>query len=83
MREAAEFAALFTPFTLAGKRLRNRITHVSMKPTRDTGGPRYGASDPVSRQSRRGWRRHDGDRAARDDAPSGEYRPGAATMRTV
>ena len=30
MREAAEFAALFTPFTLAGKRLRNRITHASM-----------------------------------------------------
>ena len=26
----AEFAALFTPFTLAGKRLRNRITHASM-----------------------------------------------------
>ena len=30
MREAAEFAALFTPFTLARKRLRNRITHASM-----------------------------------------------------
>jgi dimethylglycine catabolism A len=30
MREVAEFAALFTPFTLAGKRLRNRITHASM-----------------------------------------------------
>jgi 2,4-dienoyl-CoA reductase-like NADH-dependent reductase (Old Yellow Enzyme family) len=30
MREAAEFHALFTPFTLAGKRLRNRITHASM-----------------------------------------------------
>ncbi len=30
MRETAEFAALFTPFTLAGKRLRNRITHASM-----------------------------------------------------
>jgi hypothetical protein len=30
MREAAEFKALFTPFTLAGKRLRNRITHASM-----------------------------------------------------
>jgi 2,4-dienoyl-CoA reductase-like NADH-dependent reductase (Old Yellow Enzyme family) len=29
MREA-EFAALFTPYTLAGKRLRNRITHASM-----------------------------------------------------
>jgi 2,4-dienoyl-CoA reductase-like NADH-dependent reductase (Old Yellow Enzyme family)/thioredoxin reductase len=29
MREA-EFAALFTPCTLAGKRLRNRITHASM-----------------------------------------------------
>ena len=30
MRETAEFAALFTPFTLAGKRLRNRIAHASM-----------------------------------------------------
>lgn len=30
MRDTAEFAALFTPFTLAGKRLRNRITHASM-----------------------------------------------------
>jgi 2,4-dienoyl-CoA reductase-like NADH-dependent reductase (Old Yellow Enzyme family) len=30
MPETAEFAALFTPFTLAGKRLRNRITHASM-----------------------------------------------------
>jgi dimethylglycine catabolism A len=30
MRETAEFAALFTPFTLAGKRLRNRIVHASM-----------------------------------------------------
>jgi 2,4-dienoyl-CoA reductase-like NADH-dependent reductase (Old Yellow Enzyme family) len=30
MRQAAEFAALFSPFTLAGKRLRNRITHASM-----------------------------------------------------
>jgi len=30
MRETAEFAALFTPFALAGKRLRNRITHASM-----------------------------------------------------
>ena len=30
MRQAAEFAALFTPFTLAGKRLRNRIVHASM-----------------------------------------------------
>ncbi len=27
---AAEFAALFTPFTLAGKALRNRIVHASM-----------------------------------------------------
>lgn len=26
MPETAEFTALFTPFTLAGKRLRNRIT---------------------------------------------------------
>jgi 2,4-dienoyl-CoA reductase-like NADH-dependent reductase (Old Yellow Enzyme family) len=30
MGQAAEFAALFTPFTLAGKRLRNRITHAAM-----------------------------------------------------
>ena len=30
MSDAAEFNALFTPFTLAGKRLRNRITHASM-----------------------------------------------------
>jgi dimethylglycine catabolism A len=30
MREAAEFIALFAPFDLAGKRLRNRITHASM-----------------------------------------------------
>jgi dimethylglycine catabolism A len=30
MPAAAEFAALFTPFQLAGKRLRNRITHASM-----------------------------------------------------
>src|SRR3984885_6148440 len=30
MREAAEFIALFSPFELAGKRLRNRITHASM-----------------------------------------------------
>ena len=30
MRDAAEFTALFTPFTLAGKRLRNRITLASM-----------------------------------------------------
>jgi NADH:flavin oxidoreductase / NADH oxidase family len=30
MREAAEFAALFAPFSLAGKRLCNRITHASM-----------------------------------------------------
>ena len=30
MRETAEFAALFTPFHLAGKRLRNRIVHASM-----------------------------------------------------
>jgi dimethylglycine catabolism A len=30
MRDTADFAALFTPFELAGKRLRNRITHASM-----------------------------------------------------
>ena len=30
MREAAEFIALFASFNLAGKRLRNRITHASM-----------------------------------------------------
>ena len=30
MRETAEFNALFTPLELAGKRLRNRITHASM-----------------------------------------------------
>jgi len=30
MRETAEFTALFTPFSLAGKQLRNRITHASM-----------------------------------------------------
>lgn len=30
MRDAADFTALFTPYTLAGKRLRNRITHASM-----------------------------------------------------
>lgn len=30
MRETAEFATLFTPFALAGKRLRNRIVHASM-----------------------------------------------------
>ncbi len=30
MRDATDFNALFTPFTLAGKRLRNRITHASM-----------------------------------------------------
>jgi 2,4-dienoyl-CoA reductase-like NADH-dependent reductase (Old Yellow Enzyme family) len=30
MRATADFAALFTPYTLAGKRLRNRITHASM-----------------------------------------------------
>jgi len=30
MRETAEFAALFTPFHLAGKRLRNRVVHASM-----------------------------------------------------
>ena len=31
MPETAKFAALFTPFTLAGKRLRNRITHASIR----------------------------------------------------
>jgi 2,4-dienoyl-CoA reductase-like NADH-dependent reductase (Old Yellow Enzyme family) len=30
MADQAEFAALFTPFDLAGKRLRNRIVHASM-----------------------------------------------------
>ena len=30
MHETADFTALFTPFELAGKRLRNRITHASM-----------------------------------------------------
>jgi 2,4-dienoyl-CoA reductase-like NADH-dependent reductase (Old Yellow Enzyme family) len=30
MRDTADFTALFTPFELAGKRLRNRITHASM-----------------------------------------------------
>ncbi|MGE0221629.1 MAG: FAD-dependent oxidoreductase [Acetobacteraceae bacterium] len=30
MPDTADFSALFTPFTLAGKRLRNRITHASM-----------------------------------------------------
>ena len=30
MQTTADFAALFTPFELAGKRLRNRITHASM-----------------------------------------------------
>jgi 2,4-dienoyl-CoA reductase-like NADH-dependent reductase (Old Yellow Enzyme family)/thioredoxin reductase len=30
MPDAADFTALFTPYTLAGKRLRNRITHASM-----------------------------------------------------
>ena len=30
MRETTDFAALFTPFALAGKRLRNRIVHASM-----------------------------------------------------
>lgn len=30
MRQTAEFHALFTPVTLAGKRLRNRITHASI-----------------------------------------------------
>jgi 2,4-dienoyl-CoA reductase-like NADH-dependent reductase (Old Yellow Enzyme family) len=30
MSESTDFAALFTPFTLAGKRLRNRIAHASM-----------------------------------------------------
>ncbi len=30
MRDAAEFSTLFTPYTLAGKRLRNRIAHASM-----------------------------------------------------
>jgi hypothetical protein len=30
VRETAKFSALFTPFTLAGKRLRNRIAHASM-----------------------------------------------------
>src|ERR1700722_9377695 len=30
MRDTADFTALFTPFELAGKRLRNRISHASM-----------------------------------------------------
>ncbi|MDE0815362.1 MAG: NAD(P)-binding protein [Alphaproteobacteria bacterium] len=30
MRESDDFNALFTPFTLAGKQLRNRITHAAM-----------------------------------------------------
>ena len=30
MRDTADFTALFTPFEVAGKRLRNRITHASM-----------------------------------------------------
>jgi 2,4-dienoyl-CoA reductase-like NADH-dependent reductase (Old Yellow Enzyme family) len=30
MRETTDFTALFTPFELAGKQLRNRITHASM-----------------------------------------------------
>ena len=30
MRDTADFAILFSPFELAGKRLRNRITHASM-----------------------------------------------------
>lgn len=30
MTDTGDFAALFTPFTLAGKRLRNRIAHASM-----------------------------------------------------
>ncbi len=30
MHQTADFRALFSPFTLAGKRLRNRITHASM-----------------------------------------------------
>ena len=30
MTDNGDFAALFTPFTLAGKRLRNRIAHASM-----------------------------------------------------
>jgi len=30
MHETADFTTLFTPFELAGKRLRNRITHASM-----------------------------------------------------
>jgi 2,4-dienoyl-CoA reductase-like NADH-dependent reductase (Old Yellow Enzyme family) len=30
MRDTTDFTALFTPFGLAGKRLRNRITHASM-----------------------------------------------------
>ena len=30
MRETTDYTALFTPFELAGKQLRNRITHASM-----------------------------------------------------
>jgi 2,4-dienoyl-CoA reductase-like NADH-dependent reductase (Old Yellow Enzyme family) len=30
MRETTDYIALFTPFELAGKQLRNRITHASM-----------------------------------------------------
>ena len=37
MRQAAEFAALFTPFTLAGKRLRNPIRACVDEPPGDAG----------------------------------------------
>jgi hypothetical protein len=75
MREAAEFTTRFTPFTLAGERLRNRITHASMNLLVTPAGR---VTDRlVPRQPRRGWRRHDRDRASGPHAPSGWSAAGA------
>ncbi len=37
-RDESDFAALFTPFRLAGKTLRNRITHASITTLSTPGG---------------------------------------------
>jgi hypothetical protein len=78
MRLTTDYTAVFTPFELAGKRLRNRTAHGGYDDAFHACRTGDGASNPVSRQSC-SWRGGaDGDGTAWHKASPGRSATGAS-----